>query len=178
MTWGAMKRKHIWLVAAVLGSMAGGMVVEAATTTVVHTIKTLTCTASYYGFSALDATGTLTCTGPFLRADVESQTAISGGAAVTTKSISAGNYTVDCSTRQLQYIPNTGAFTLTAPSSDGECALDIEVGASAGTITLSGFTPNSVNGTSPLTDTTNGNNYRCWVSRNHAHSSISCVALQ
>lgn len=44
---------------------------------------------------------------------------VSGGANVTSESQSAGNITVDCGARPAQYIANTGAFTITAPSNDG-----------------------------------------------------------
>lgn len=107
--------------------------------------------------------------------DVQDQT-LSGGANVTSLSNSAGNITVDCGKRPSQYIANTGAFTLTAPASDGSCFLDMENGAGAGALTLSGFSPNTMGGAT--LDTTNGHNFRLYVSRVHGHSTVDAKALQ
>ncbi len=99
-----------------------------------------------------------------------------GGANITSLSQSAGNLTIDCGARPSQYIPNSGAFTITAPANDGSCYLDVENGGTAGAITLSGFSPNSMGGA--VLDTTNGHNFRLVISRVHAHSTIYAVALQ
>jgi hypothetical protein len=71
--------------------------------------------------------------------NVESQT-LSGGANVTSKSLSTGNITVDCGARPLQYIINAGAFTATAPTSDGSCILLVTNTSGAGTVSFTGFT--------------------------------------
>lgn len=101
---------------------------------------------------------------------------ISGGANFTAQNQSAGNITVDCGSRPGQYIPNTGAFTITAPSSDGYCLFDVENGSGAGAVSVSGFSPNSIGGVA--LDTTNGHIFRMFISRNHGHASISATALQ
>lgn len=102
---------------------------------------------------------------------------ISGGATVTVAAIAAGNYTVAQGTRPIQYIPNTGAFTLTAPANDGICIVQVENGAGAGAITLSGFTtPAAGNGDS--LDTTNGHKFRGYIETVHAISTVWWRALQ
>jgi hypothetical protein len=70
--------------------------------------------------------------------DVADQT-VSGGANVTSKSLTTGNITVDCGACPLQFITNNGAFTITAPAADGSCMLLVTNSASAGAITFSGF---------------------------------------
>ena len=107
--------------------------------------------------------------------DVASQT-VTGGANVTSLSQSTGNITVDCGARPAQYITNGGAFTITAPANDGSCYLDVENNGSAGSISLSGFSPNTMGGAT--LDTTNGHNFRLVVTRVHAHSNIFAIALQ
>lgn len=138
----------------------------------------------FYALSADGATAPETFTisgGPSCSTallDAADQGPVTGGANVTTLLLAAGNTTIDCGLRPQQRIPNTGAFTLTAPASDGNCILDIENGASAGTVTLSGFSPNSLAPGSATLTTTNGNNFRMYISRLNSHSSISAVALQ
>jgi hypothetical protein len=107
--------------------------------------------------------------------DVADQT-ITGGANVTSASQSTGNITIDCGKISQQYMTNGGSFTVTAPTNDGNCILDIENNGSAGTVSVSGFSPNSIGGAT--LDTTNGHNFRLYISRIHAHSSIFAVALQ
>jgi len=103
------------------------------------------------------------------------QTAQTGNI-VTSLSLTAGNTTVDCSQRPGQYVANTGAFVVTAPSNDGYCYLDVENGSGAGAITLSGFSPNTMGGA--ILDTTSGHNFRLVISRVHGHSNIFAIALQ
>ena len=107
--------------------------------------------------------------------DVADQT-ITGGANVTSASQSTGNITVDCGKIPQQYITNGGAFTLTAPANDGNCILDIENNGSAGTVTPSGFNPTAIGGAA--LDTTNGHNFRIFISRVHGHATAFAVALQ
>lgn len=114
-------------------------------------------------------------TGTIAELDVADQV-VSGGANVTSLSQSTGNITVDCGARPTQFITNGGAFTITAPANDGNCILDMENNATAGAVTLSGFSPNTMGGAT--LDTTNGHNFRLFVSRVHAHSNIFAVALQ
>ncbi len=66
-----------------------------------------------------------------------------GGANVTAKQLSAGSFTVDCGARPLQYITNSGAFTITAPTRDGSCMLLVTNASTAGAITFSGFSVGS-----------------------------------
>src|SRR5262245_19601699 len=65
--------------------------------------------------------------------NVEDQV-LSGGVQVSSKSLTPGNVTIDPGDRPLQYIPNNGAFTITAPVNDGSCLLLVTNGASAGAI--------------------------------------------
>jgi hypothetical protein len=72
---------------------------------------------------------------------------VTGGFSLTPANLNTmSNFTVNPANGNYQYGTNNGAFTLTAPASD--CAVDILVtnGASAGTITLSGFTAPSGGG--------------------------------
>ena len=88
--------------------------------------------------------------------NIEAQV-LAGGATVTAKSKTAGNLTVNCGERPLQYQTNSGAFTLTAPAADGSCMLLSTNDGSAGNITFSGFTVGSSTGDA-LT-TTNGHKF-------------------
>lgn len=90
--------------------------------------------------------------------------------------VSSGTFTVTPSNGNYQYYTNNGAHTLAAPSSD--CAVDILVtnGASAGSITFSGFTVGSSTGSS-LT-TTNTNKFLISVRRINSVSTYSIYALQ
>lgn len=77
--------------------------------------------------------------GPLAYLTVADQT-LSGGANVTPLANGAGTVNVDCGLRPLQYVPNTGAFTINAPTNDGSCMLQIENGAGASaSVTFSGF---------------------------------------
>lgn len=132
------------------------------------------CSGSNHASQYTTNTG-FTCAPDITNLDVADQS-VTGGANMTSLSQSAGNITVDCGARPGQYIANTGAFTITAPAADGYCYLDVENGAGAGAITLSGFSPNTMGGAT--VDTTNGHIFRLAVSRVHGHSNISAVALQ
>ncbi len=72
-----------------------------------------------------------------------------GGAVVVTVNNgvkSTGTYTVNCGLGPYQAFTNGGAFTLSAPTSDGGCdILDVN-NASAGAVTFSGFTTNGTTG--------------------------------
>ena len=65
---------------------------------------------------------------------------ITGGAIVTTLTLSSSSQTIDCGQRPLQFISNIGSLTLSAPSNDGACDILVNNTGSAGTISFSGFT--------------------------------------
>jgi hypothetical protein len=78
---------------------------------------------------------------------------LSGGAVVTPNSLASGNLTIDCGKSPLQWIVNTGAFTITAPAvtttTNQNCVLRVINGttaANAGAVTLSGFSGKSPGG--------------------------------
>ncbi len=101
---------------------------------------------------------------------------VTGGANVTTQSLSTGNITVDCGSRPLQSITNGGAFTITAPSNDGSCIVLVTNNASAGTITFSGF--NVGTNTGDTLNTTNTNKFMISIARISGSSTYSVKALQ
>ena len=76
---------------------------------------------------------------------------LSGGATLTPylNTIATGAITVDCGQNPVQYVFNTGAFTINAPANDGACILRV-INASGssttpngGAVTLAGFSPKS-----------------------------------
>lgn len=105
---------------------------------------------------------------------------ISGGFAVTAYNrgtVTTGNtYSVDPTLGNYQYYTNNGAHTLAAPSSD--CAIDILVtnGASAGSITFSGFTVGASTGS--VYATTNAQKYILSIRRINGVSTYSWYAMQ
>ncbi len=101
---------------------------------------------------------------------------LSGGANVTVYANSTGNLTVDCGKSPLQYIADTGAFTLTAPSNDGSCILQIEMGSGASTITFSGFSEGSNVGDALVY--TSGDYFQISIVRIHSKSHYLITALQ
>ena len=111
----------------------------------------------------------------YLKTDATDQT-ITDGANVTAALLSAGNITVDCGQRPLQYTTNGGAFTITAPSNDGSCVLLVTNNASAGAIAFSGFTVGSSTGDA-LT-TVNGSKFMIYIVRINGVSSYTIKALQ
>lgn len=110
-----------------------------------------------------------------LRNDEEDQT-LTGGARVTSKSLTAGSITIDPGDRPLQYITNSGAFTLTAPANDGSCVLLVTNDGSAGAITFSGFQVGSNVGDA-LT-TTSGHDFMIYITRINGLSTYSIQAMQ
>jgi hypothetical protein len=108
--------------------------------------------------TGLPATGV---TGTAATLTVEDQ-ALSGGARVTSKSLSTGSVTIDPGDRPLQYITNGGAFTLTAPANDGSMILLVTNNGSAGAITFSGFTVGSNVGDSLTTTNTEKFSIHIW----------------
>lgn len=102
--------------------------------------------------------------------------AVTGGGIVTSKSlgtISSGTTTLSMGARALQHYTNNGAHTLAPGTDAGSCYVDITNGASAGTITTSGWT--KVSGSFA---TTNGLKYRCSCSVGNGGSLLSISALQ
>lgn len=83
---------------------------------------------------------------------------LAGGATVTAYNPSAGAIAVDCGKSPLEYILNTGAFTITAPTSaSSNCALRVINGttaSNAGTVTLANFSGKSPQGASFATTAT------------------------
>lgn len=112
----------------------------------------------------------------FALLNTEDQT-ITGGANVTSKSLTAGDITVDCGARALQYITNDGAFEITAPTTDGSCMLLITNGASAGAVTFTGFTMGALNVGDALT-TTDTNKFTVSIWRIHSVSGYRIAAHQ
>lgn len=112
----------------------------------------------------------------YLRKDTEDQGPITGGATVTSKSITTGSFTVDCGDRPLQYITNGGAFTITAPAADGSVILLITNNASAGAITFSGFTVGSSVG--DAFTTTDTHKFMVSIVRINGVSTYTVKALQ
>jgi hypothetical protein len=90
--------------------------------------------------------------------------------------ISSGTVTPDPTLGNYQYMTNNGAFTLAAPTSD--CAVDIIItnGASAGSITFSGYTVSALTGEA-LT-LTNGNKFIISIRRINGTSTYLIKALQ
>lgn len=104
--------------------------------------------------------GVITCTKTsgmsIASLSVQDQT-LSGGANVTSQNlgtVSSGTTTIDCGSRPLQFLTNNGAFTLAAPSNDGSCMVLTTNGASAGTISFSGFSVGSSTGDALTTTNT------------------------
>lgn len=69
--------------------------------------------------------------------------------------VSSGTTTLDMANGNYQKLTNNGAFTLAAPSDTGAIDLEITNGASAGSITFSGFTVGSSTGSALTTTNTN-----------------------
>lgn len=96
--------------------------------------------------------------------DLADQT-LSGGANVTTSdqgTKSSGTFTVDCGVCPLQKCVNNGAFTLAAPANDGSMILLVTNGASAGTITFSGFSVGAATGDALTTTNTQKFSLHIW----------------
>ena len=107
--------------------------------------------------------------------DLADQT-ISGGGNVTSLSQATGNITIDCGARPLQYMTNSGAFTITAPANDGSCILLVTNDGTAGSITFSGFSVGGTTGDS-LT-TTNGDKFSIQIWRINGTSGYRVAAHQ
>ena len=138
--------------------------------------KTLTVSNSL----TLAGTDSTTMTFPASNANVAAlniaDQTLTGGANVTSKSLTTGSVTIDCGACPLQYITNGGAFTITAPSNDGSCIILVTNNASAATISFSGFTVGS--NTGDALTTTNGNKFMVTIVRINGTATYLVKALQ
>ncbi len=73
---------------------------------------------------------------------------LTGGANVTSQSLSTGSITVDCGSRSTQFITGaTSAWSITAPANDGSCFVLLTNAPSSAVVpTFSGFTVGSNTG--------------------------------
>ena len=102
---------------------------------------------------------------------------LTGGTNVTSLGLPTGTVTIDCGLRPLQYIANTGPFSIVAPANDGSCMLQIENGTGASAaIGFSGFTTNS--NTGDAITATNGSKFVVSIWRIHGIASYLIKALQ
>lgn len=90
--------------------------------------------------------------------------------------VSSGTYTPDPATGNFKRLTNNGAFTFAAPTAADDYTMVAKVmnGASAGTITFSGFTKQSGD---PLT-TTNGHKFFLYITKLDGDEHLNVVALQ
>jgi len=91
--------------------------------------------------------------------------------------VSSGTTTPAASNGNYQYLTNNGAFTLAAPAADSAIDILVTNGASAGTITFSGFTAPSGGGGDTYA-TTNANKYLLMIRRINGTSTYVWKALQ
>lgn len=96
--------------------------------------------------------------------------------------VTSGTQTLNCTTASSQTLTNNGAFTLapptgSAPAGDGYCVVLITNGASAGAVTLTGWTHQGANNGDALT-TTNGNQFMFYVTRVNGFAHYQISALQ
>jgi hypothetical protein len=87
---------------------------------------------------------------------------------------SSGTFTPDEADGNLQYAVNGGAHTLAPPTNNCTLIVQYTNNASAGAITTSGFTV--VDGDS--LDTTDGNDFFCFIVKHNGFSSLTVKALQ
>lgn len=103
--------------------------------------------------------------------------ALTGGAWTTSYSagtVSSGTLTPAYSNRNVQHYTNNGAHTLAPPVAAGSIVIDCTNGASAGTVTRSGFTKV----TGDTLTTTNGHKFRHFITVGDAGSHCHTVAMQ
>jgi len=102
---------------------------------------------------------------------------LTGGATITSKDLgtqTSGTLILDMGDRPLQHYINGGAHTLAPGSVAGACMVDITNDASAGAITVSGWTRT----VGDVFDTGNSNAFRCHCSVGSAGSLLVVQALQ
>lgn len=91
---------------------------------------------------------------------------------------SSGTYTPDPAGGNLKYITANGAFTLAAPTASGDYTIIIQItnGASAGTITFSGFAASGPDGDAYTT--TNGDDFMLFITKINGFVLGTLKALQ
>lgn len=145
--------------------------------------------ASYTNENAMDAIAAMLAAGSHTNITVTyndagdamslaMNTALTGGfksSSYSLGTVSSGTTTPDPTNGNMQHLTANGAFTLACPTSSGEYTIVIEVvnGASAGTISPSGFT--KVNGDTYAT--TNGNKYLYQITKHKNYSMLTVVSL-
>lgn len=87
---------------------------------------------------------------------------------------SSGTFTPDPASGNMQHVTNNGAHTLAPPSSTTTMILEYTNGASAGTITTSGFTKADT----AEYNTTNANKFHFYITKTNTHSYLRVVGLQ
>jgi hypothetical protein len=102
---------------------------------------------------------------------------LSGGTAPVVDALAfAATLNVDCGIGPLQYVPNTGAMQIVAPTNDGSCFLQVENGTGAAVPTFSGFTNGSSTG--DAFNATSGNKFVVHIWRIHSIASFFVKAVQ
>jgi hypothetical protein len=101
---------------------------------------------------------------------------MTGGTIVSPHSLATGNFTANPGLSPLQYITNNGAFTITAPVADGSMIVLVTNGATAGTVTFSGFSVGT--NTGDTLTTTNTSKFMISIVRIHGVSTYQIKALQ
>lgn len=110
-----------------------------------------------------------------LRSNVADQV-LTGGWNVVAHTYSTGSVAIDCGQGPAQQITNNGAFTITAPGTDGNCVLLVTNGTTPGVVTFSGFTVGANTGDALTLTTTNKFLVSIW--RINGVSSYFIYALQ
>lgn len=132
-----------------IAAMTQNAVKGAATSTAVADISLPTCSTVNSALQWTTNTG-FGCAPSMARLDQADQI-VTGGANVTSDNLGtptlSSTVTIDCGARPTQFLTNNAAFTLAAPSHDTPgCSILVTNGASAGTITFSGFSVGSNTG--------------------------------
>ena len=163
--------------AAIVGTSFNGNTITTGTATLTGSAGKTLSWANTLNFIGTDSTSITfpTVNTTVAALNINDQT-LAGGANVTSLSQTAGNITIDCGARPLQFQTNNGAFTLTAPTNDGSCILLTTNGATAGAISFSGFSQGSNSG-DPL-NTTNGNKFSIHIWRINGTSGYRVAAHQ
>lgn len=147
-----------------------------ASASVSGTVTSIATTSPITG-GTITSTGTIGCA-TCATLNTADQT-LSGGFNVTSLNlgtVSSGTTTIDCGARPLQYLTDNGAFTLAAPTNDGSCDVLVTNGASAGTITFSGFSVGSNTGDG--LDTTNTHKFTLGIWRINGTAGYRVAAHQ
>lgn len=127
---------------------------------------------------ALKADAAATTDSLLLKLNVAGGQAITGGFTLTPTNLGTiGSAAIVPGTHNVQFGVNGGAFTLTAPASDGSVDLWVTNNATAGAITFSGFTVAAGNTGDPLT-TVNGSTFIISIRRANGVSTYVIKALQ